>query len=63
MKPVMQPRCPNCLTEHPGPAVWTISHGQPCPACGHAQIFEEIDDYRAALRAARQRRQHWETWE
>lgn len=54
--PIMQPRCPGCLLEHYGPHVWEISHGSPCPRCGHDTVYERIDDYRAALAAARARR-------
>lgn len=53
--PVIQPRCPGCLVEHYCLNVLAVSHGAPCPGCGHAHVYENVEDYRRALRLARAR--------
>lgn len=54
--PVMQPRCPACLVEHYCLNVVAISHGAPCPGCGHSRVYTNVDEYRFALRLARAKR-------
>lgn len=59
---VWQPRCPNCLVEHYLPNTVAISTGQAaCGICGHRQTFANVEDYRAALRAARDRQEQRRT--
>lgn len=54
-EPVMQPRCPGCLTERYGATVLAFSHGAPCPQCGHSKVYTNKELYRRALSEARQR--------
>lgn len=49
---VLQPRCISCDTEHYGPAVFAISHGEArCGNCGlRPPVFTDPAAYAEALR-------------
>jgi hypothetical protein len=55
---VVQPRCVHCGMEHYALAVWAISHGHgACHNCGFTPpVFTNPQEYRDALRRARERR-------